>query len=137
MNIDANRVTPEGIILEEEFAPGSLDIDTETVQVKNPVKVRAELSRITNAVTVHMSISSELKLTCSRCLRELEIKINKDIALSYPVSKLEHFIDLDPDIREELLLQFPFKPLCSDDCKGLCKRCGKNLNEGGCSCGPT
>jgi uncharacterized protein len=137
VKIDANRITPDGVFLEEEFKSGSLDIDTETVEVREPIKVRAELSRITNAVTVKMNIRGKLVLTCSRCIKEFIVSINKDITLNYPVSKLEHIIDLDPEIREELILHFPFKPLCNDDCKGLCKKCGENLNEGGCSCGPT
>jgi uncharacterized protein len=43
-------------------------------------------------------------------------------------------IDLNPDIREEIILVYPIKPLCSIDCKGLCPKCGKNLNEGKCNC---
>jgi len=137
VKIDANRISADGIVLEEEFAPRALDIETETVKIDKPIRVGAELSRITNAVTVHLNLSGEIELTCSRCLKEFEIKVNKDIALNYPVSKLEHMIDLDPEIREEIILNYPFKPLCSENCKGLCLKCGKNLNEGGCSCGPT
>jgi uncharacterized protein len=43
-------------------------------------------------------------------------------------------IDLDKDIRDYALLAVPMKQLCSDDCKGLCLKCGKNLNEGLCDC---
>ena len=43
-------------------------------------------------------------------------------------------IDLSDDVRQSILLAFPLKHVCRDDCKGLCPRCGKNLNEGSCDC---
>lgn len=43
-------------------------------------------------------------------------------------------VDLDEILREQLLLAEPFKHLCKDDCKGICQRCGKDLNEGPCNC---
>jgi uncharacterized protein len=46
-------------------------------------------------------------------------------------------IDLKPAIREQILLQIPGSPLCTDACKGLCPKCGKDLNEGECGCDRT
>jgi uncharacterized protein len=43
-------------------------------------------------------------------------------------------IDLSELLRESLLLELPMRPLCSDDCVGLCSVCGKNLNQGPCGC---
>jgi uncharacterized protein len=43
-------------------------------------------------------------------------------------------LDLAPMLREHMILSAPMQPLCSDDCLGLCARCGKNLNEGPCQC---
>jgi uncharacterized protein len=43
-------------------------------------------------------------------------------------------IDLTPFIREQMLLALPTRPLCSDDCRGLCPRCGANRNERDCGC---
>jgi uncharacterized protein len=43
-------------------------------------------------------------------------------------------IDLVPAVREQILLYVPSSPLCRDDCRGLCPRCGKDLNEGDCGC---
>jgi len=139
VKIDANRITAEGMVIEEEFSPGSLDLDieTEVARFLEPIRVRAEFSRITNAVTVHIQLDGSAQLTCSRCLKEFALKIIKDITLNYPVTREEHIIDLDPQIREEIILNYPLKPLCSEGCRGLCRKCGKNLNEGGCSCGTT
>ena len=46
-------------------------------------------------------------------------------------------IDLMGAVREQILLSIPPPPLCKDDCKGLCPRCGKDLNEGDCGCDRT
>jgi len=46
-------------------------------------------------------------------------------------------IDLTPAMREQILLSIPPSPLCSEDCKGLCPSCGKDLNEGACGCDRT
>ena len=43
-------------------------------------------------------------------------------------------LELAPMLREHVILSAPMQPLCSDDCLGLCARCGKNLNEGSCQC---
>jgi uncharacterized protein len=45
-------------------------------------------------------------------------------------------LELAPMLREHVILSAPMQPLCSDDCLGLCARCGKNLNEGPCQCAP-
>jgi len=46
----------------------------------------------------------------------------------------QDFIDLSPEVREELLLALPMRILCSEDCKGLCPHCQKNWNKVACSC---
>lgn len=137
MKIEVNKIPSEGFILEEEFSPAAQDLETEIVSFLGPVKVRAEVTRITNAVTVLLTLKAPIKTSCSRCLSDFEIDFKKNIELNYPVDKTEPVIDLDPDIREEIILDYPLKPLCKPDCKGLCPKCGKNLNEGGCSCGST
>jgi uncharacterized protein len=43
-------------------------------------------------------------------------------------------IDLDPIVREQVLLALPGYPVCQEGCKGLCSVCGANLNEGDCGC---
>lgn len=45
-------------------------------------------------------------------------------------------IDLDPILREQILLALPMHVVCNDDCKGLCAQCGQNLNEAKCGCDP-
>lgn len=46
----------------------------------------------------------------------------------------DYKLDTDSLLRDDILLELPSKLLCKDDCKGLCSKCGKNLNEGSCKC---
>ena len=137
MKIDINKIPLEGLILEEEVSPSVLDLETDTVKFSEPIKIRAEVSRITNAVTVELNLDGSIRLSCSRCLREFNVALKKILRLNYQVNKSEPIIDLNQDIKEEIILDYPIKPLCNPDCKGLCPKCGKDLNEGGCSCAIT
>lgn len=134
MKIGINQILPEGLILSEEFVAGALDLETDIIKFSGPVRVQAKAYKITNAVTVHLDVDAVMRLICSRCLENFKIDFKKDIDLNYPVSKNELSIDLDPDIREEIILDYPIKPLCRPNCKGLCPKCGKNLNEEKCNC---
>ncbi len=137
MKIDINQIRPDGLTLFEECTPQALDLETDTVKFRGPIKITADISRISNAVTVYFSLNAPMQMSCSRCLNEIEFDFKKNIELNYPANKSEPVIDLNPDIREEIILDYPMKPLCNPHCKGLCPKCGKNLNEGGCSCGST
>ncbi len=137
MKIDINKIPLEGAVLEEEVSASALDLETDIVKFPGPLKIRAEVSRITNAVTVDLSLAGFMHLNCSRCLSEFDCGLKKKIRLNYQVDKSTTIIDLDQDIKEEIILDYPIKPLCNTGCKGLCPKCGKNLNEGGCHCAIT
>ncbi len=89
------------------------------------------------------------QIPCDRCLTEVDVPISvsfsKEIDMKQSaegrIDDLDEtdFIDgynLDTDtlVRGELLVNWPVKTLCKPDCKGICRKCGKNLNEGSCSC---
>jgi len=137
VKIDIDRILQEGLIISEELDPQALDLDTDIIKFRSPVKIEARVDKITNAVTVRLEMSALAQTSCSRCLEDFKIEFRKKIELNYSVDKLVPIIDLDPDIREEIILDYPIKPLCKPNCKGLCQKCGKNLNEGGCTCGST
>ncbi len=137
MKIRLNQIPSDGIVIEEKVSPGELDLSTEEVKISSPIKVRAEIHRISNAVTVNLDILARVNTECGRCLKDTSIDLNKKITLNYQVDSQEHYLDLDQDIREELILEYPLQVFCKPDCKGLCPKCGKSLNEGGCSCGST
>lgn len=134
MKIDINQIQPEGLLLEEAIVPSELDIETDTVKFSGPIMVKAEVSRITNAVTVHADIRVPMHMRCSRCLEDFSVDYRKKLQLNYQVSSTDLTVNLTPDIRQEIFLDYPIKPLCSSGCRGLCPQCGKNLNQGECGC---
>ncbi|MCI8659417.1 MAG: DUF177 domain-containing protein [Lachnospiraceae bacterium] len=90
-----------------------------------------------------------LSIPCSRCLEpvnvpfELDIfqELDMDVSEADRVEELDeqpyvsgYYLDVDQLIGNELLLNLPMKVLCREDCKGICNRCGMNLNRGSCSC---
>jgi len=134
MKIDVRQIHPDGLVLEETPGASQYELETDIVKFSKPIKVRAVISKITNAVTANLSLNASMHMNCSRCLEEFEVNFEKKLRLSYPVDKSEAVIDLGPDIREAIIFDYPIKPLCNPDCKGLCLECGKNLNEGICDC---
>ena len=137
MKIKISQIASDGLRLEEEIDPKTLDVETNEFTYAGPLRIEGTLYKITNAVSVELILHATINMQCSRCLAISKVNIEKKVVLNYQVENADQFIDLGPDIREELILGYPIKPLCKPECKGLCPRCGKNLNEGGCSCGTT
>jgi len=150
MKININKIPLEGLTLEEEVNPSKLDLDTDIVKFREPIKITAQVLRITNALTVDLTLNFSLYMDCSCCLNGFKAEFKKNLQLNYLVSNSEssidtstslechgersRTIDLNPDIRDEIILDYPMRPLCSPVCKGLCVKCGQNLNEGKCNC---
>lgn len=137
MKIFINQVPAEGLLLDEEIKPEVLDLETELIKFRSGLRVKAQVSRVLNALIVKLNMSAVLSAPCSRCLEEFEWQFSKDAQLSFALDSGATVVDLNPDIREEVMLDYPMKPLCNVNCKGLCLKCGKNKNEGGCNCGST
>jgi uncharacterized protein len=95
-------------------------------------------------------IEGAAEAPCRRCLTTVESPVSEDVHLLFTESGDEdaddpdvfrippraHAIDLRPAIREQWLLAVPEFPLCREDCKGLCPKCGADLNAGPCQCPP-
>jgi uncharacterized metal-binding protein YceD (DUF177 family) len=96
---------------------------------------------------------TRVELECGRCLKHFEAPIHADFALQFEPAKDQRPDDLDEDtadmsvatyageslavgeqLRQELELLVPYAPVCREDCKGLCRRCGQDLNDGECGC---
>ncbi|MBP7216365.1 MAG: DUF177 domain-containing protein [Candidatus Omnitrophica bacterium] len=134
MKIEISKISPEGVKIQELVDARALEVDTDTCAVRGPIKLSGTIYKITNSVTADLVIQAAIISSCSRCLNECEFSFSKEVRLSYPVTRSDLVVDMGPDIREEVMLGFPLQPLCSSECKGLCARCGRNLNEGKCNC---
>ena len=82
-----------------------------------------------------------LKIPCARCLEavqeEIVFEVDKEINLEDEADSDLHdgfSVDVDKLLYSEIFMSMPTKVLCSEECKGLCPVCGKNLNSGNCDC---
>lgn len=103
-------------------------------------------------VMIEGSTNISLILFCSRCLKEIifpmAIDFQKEVDFNLTEEEraedldeanyiIGYNLDVDTLIYDEILIDFPMRLLCSEDCKGLCKKCGTNLNEETCDCDTT
>jgi uncharacterized protein len=121
-------------------APADLGIAVIGVPLGSPIELDLRLESVVEGVLVSGSATVELRGECVRCLGEISDELEVDIQelYVYPgvepdddlASRLEgDLIDLEPLLRDEVVLDLPFQPLCRDDCLGLCVECGANLND--------
>ncbi len=134
MKIYLSQIPLEGIIFTEDIPPEKLDLDTEVIKFRELVQVKAEVFKITNALTVDLDINVSMHCLCGRCVEEFILPLHKHATFSYPVDRTVQAIDLDLNIREEIILEYPVKILCRPDCLGLCIKCGQNFNLSCCLC---
>jgi uncharacterized protein len=119
------------------------------IELIDAMKVELTLTKdAQTAVIVEGRMDGNVKMTCSRCLEEFISPVTVGFAVIYKdknsmneddrdsgVYEYENNeIDLYPYLRETMILELPVKPLCRDECKGLCPVCGKNRNEVTCNC---
>ena len=136
----------EGMVKEFDF---ELDLSEQEISgtkpFTTPVRVKGSAGIFTGIVEMRAKAEFELETSCDRCAKPIKPAIVTDIFHTL-VTHLndetndelllvnELRFDLKPLITEDIFLDFPAKLLCDEECKGVCPRCGKNLNTGSCSC---
>lgn len=103
-----------------------------------PLDADLELQSISGGVMANGRVAFEVEYRCTRCLKEWSSKeetaisqlFGDDPDAEYQPSGDE--IDLEPMLRDEVVLAMPLRPLCRNDCAGLCPTCGADLNTGSC-----
>lgn len=122
------------------------------IKLKGNIVFDVQFLKLPHEISVQISnLHAESECVCSRCLKIIPCKIvvpcvEREFIIDLPerdlqegedaffINKDKNEIDLTDMVREELLLHFPAIPLCSESCKGLCDKCGIDLNEKRCSC---
>jgi uncharacterized protein len=126
---DAGKMDVVGTILPEEIPlDGVLDHPVLVMPVKTDVHAHATDKEI----LAWGKAQTRVRLSCSRCVEDFETPLLADFEMS--VSLTETFVDVSEELRQALVLSLPVKPLCQSECRGLCPRCGKNLNVSSCQC---
>ena len=121
-------------------APADLGIGVIGVPAGSPVELDLRLESVVEGVLVSGSATVEVRGECVRCLGEVSDELEVAIQELYVFPGVEpdddlasrlrgDLIDLEPLLRDEVVLDLPFQPLCRDDCSGLCVDCGANLND--------
>jgi uncharacterized protein len=162
MFLDIKELELHPLDFEEKFPPDVIDLGSE-VRQRTPLEAsgRAEVveehhgkHKIIKDIRLRGRLSAGLELQCARCLEPVRQDVQRDFELLYrplgadagrdelSVTDAEAEIGyyqgdgilLEDVLREQVLLALPLKVTCSEDCRGLCLHCGKNLNQEKCSC---
>jgi uncharacterized protein len=130
--------------------------EADEYRIVTPVDLAFEIHKDKDKFRLVGTVVTELELPCSRCLEPFRLPVAAPFDLRYlPASEVSSdgerevgdedletsyyendAIDLNGLMREQFYLALPMKPLCQDNCRGLCPQCGTNLNTGNCSCAP-
>jgi uncharacterized protein len=137
-----------------EIAPADLSREDDYAIVR-PIAFAAEVTRAKDQVTIAGTARTTLELNCSRCLDGFQVPVAAEFDLRYlPAAEAptagdelevadedintayyrDGQIDLAELVHEQLYLALPMKPLCKDECLGLCAVCGANRNTAPCAC---
>ena len=132
---------------ELHIAPGIEGLRTELAEVPSdaPVHIDVLLESLVEGILVSGPISGTITYRCARCLKRFHEAFRLEVTElfargasedddEYPL--VEGAIDLEPMVRDAVVLSMPFAPLCRQDCLGLCERCGGDRNLEECSCPP-
>ena len=155
MLIKIHEIGPDGLSLSLPFdqswwKEALADVDVELAEGGANVW----LQKMSDNVFVRGAMHGEVHVPCSRCLTTAAIDLSTPIRMTYARESEEVLdaeveitdddvdfstydgdeIDLGALFREQVLLAIPMTPLCRPECKGLCSQCGKDLNEGPCTC---
>ncbi|MFH1009187.1 MAG: DUF177 domain-containing protein [Candidatus Latescibacterota bacterium] len=146
------RGLKEGINpLHTTCSPESLDLEGSDLHCTSQIVADLILTKSDPIFSIKGSLCCSARLVCARCLSEFEIELRapfeqllhrkeKGTPTEAESDEITFFapralsVDLSEEVRDALILALPIKPLCSEDCLGLCPSCGKNLNEEKCTC---
>lgn len=132
MKVRLNEIPEEGLTVTEALDPVHEKLDMPDIKFTAPVGVTATFHRQDETVWVEVGVAGEMEQTCARCLAPLGGPFDRSFVLDYEVED-EMDLDITDDVRQEILLSYPVKVVCREDCRGLCPQCGTNLNERSCT----
>jgi len=134
MRINVKRIPADGESLSGTDPASIMDLDEADIHFEHEVEYQFWAQIQGNALLVTGRVSTPATLRCSRCLRVFEQPLTVGQFVFHRELHGEDFVDLTPQMREDIILELPQRALCAEDCKGLCSRCGKDLNQGPCRC---
>ena len=157
MQIWLDQVREEPFNWDETKQVSPESLDRPELLGLGPVTWRGQVVYADPGYFLRARLSYEQTLGCTRCLKPIVEQAQSDVELMIlvergPESGGEHalheqdlgilylqdeFLETDPILIEQLQLNVPMKPLCREDCQGLCPTCGADRNAGPCACEET
>jgi uncharacterized protein len=157
LRIKSDEIQEGGLLIRENLPPSWFLANSEgreDLLLVAPISVDLLLSRSEGKIRIKGLLKTRGRPTCSRCLEEVDLSISAPIDLTLYAGSIGPYpkeleltakdldydtydgeeIDLSDTIYEGIVLAYPMKPLCSEDCRGLCPGCGTNFNKKQCSC---
>ena len=155
MRIEVEELTATAKPFEHTYGPEEVELDEEGARLISAAAVRGDASRKGERVRLRGEIKTEVELLCGRCAAPARAPLSVEFDASFVPREVEaakdenvellaedlglgaydgDAVELDELVREQVLLALPLRHLCREDCKGLCQRCGADLNAGDCSC---
>ena len=122
------------------------ELELSRVPVEHPIEANLLLESVVEGILVTGPLHGTIRFSCARCLKTFEQPFALEVSElfaphaaedddEYPLGP-EGAIDIEPMVRDAVLLSMPFSPLCKPECAGLCPRCGGDRNLGECTCSP-
>ncbi len=140
----------------DQYLDLDLSIDLESIEgvhslkITEPIRGKGKIYFTRDGMFLNLKAEARIESSCSRCLKSfeetLELKMNYEIVSSEEAEEMDEeedilvvdhdVMDLEAILIEELIMKAPMKPLCKEDCKGICNTCGQNLEQDSCNCRP-
>ena len=162
MRLELSHIRQPETEFHKVFQPAEIQGEDEEYRITAPVELRMVIHKDHDRFRLVGSVKTELELACSRCLESYRMPIDREFDLRYlpaGAAEPEHDeaddeenevedddvaitfyrdeqIDLNELLREQFYLALPMKPLCKEDCQGICPQCGTNRNTAPCDCSP-
>lgn len=155
MRIDLTKVQETPVEFDVEIPGEEIDLEGENIRLKGPVRVAGTIERRGgDKFDIAGTITADAESDCTRCLEAVETPVSIELSATYaredefagkPNAELaeddletdllmEEMLDTAEMAREQILLGIPEQLYCKEDCKGLCAKCGENLNLINCNC---
>lgn len=153
MMVERSQIPPEGLDLDVREEPCWEGVEGLWLSLA-PVEASFHLEREGSGILASGTFATTAVVLCSRCSEPVAVPVSDQFTVLYlgaseafreeevELSAAETDVDVMQDdrldlskiLRENVLLNLPLQPLCRADCRGLCPRCGVNLNETSCQC---
>ena len=134
MKIAVKSIPASGVDIAGTLSQEDLNIRPEEIKCVESLSVKGRAQRQGPVIRAWGSARTKFRFVCGRCLESFDQDLDQEFDFHYTFDPQMTAIDVGEDIRQEIILNFPDKVMCGPDCRGLCARCGVNLNTGTCGC---